>query len=299
MRRSRAHRRERSFAAQATRSVRCGNYILECPGSHILLQTGDTQPLRDQAVAFAAQYLGEKYPDSTMIDIGANIGDTAALMASSCRNRLLLVEPSDYYFGLLQRNSTCWPNPTVLKKVLVGAESAAQLGVFHWGGTAEFVQGEIADAKVPTERLCNLTSEHVCFVKTDTDGYDFQLLLDGLPWLKQQRPGVLLEVAIRSISDSAVADELFTQLHEIGYAHFVVWDDAGWPIIAGATIDGVRQLNRYLQLIWTIPHTARIFNYDVLCLQSADADVLAHIERRCAAPIASGPPSRTVPDSTH
>lgn len=54
--------------------------------------------MRDQCVGFAAAQLSKKYPESTFMDIGANVGDTAAIMATHAKKRLILVEPSDYFF---------------------------------------------------------------------------------------------------------------------------------------------------------------------------------------------------------
>jgi len=77
-----------------------------------------------------------KYPSGTIVDIGANIGDTAAIISTHARpNKLILIEGSDYFFDILVRNVSQLPGNIVCKKVLVSDVSEATSGAFiHWGG---------------------------------------------------------------------------------------------------------------------------------------------------------------------
>src|SRR5258708_6065145 len=78
----RRRRAERRCATQGMVQLRVGDFTLDAPSNHILLRLQPVQPYRDLAVGVTARELARKYPGATFVDIGANIGDTAALMAT-------------------------------------------------------------------------------------------------------------------------------------------------------------------------------------------------------------------------
>ena len=59
-----------NFFEQPLTNIQVGDYQLEAPESHILVQIGKKQPYRDLCVGISAKYLSEKYQDSVMIDVG-------------------------------------------------------------------------------------------------------------------------------------------------------------------------------------------------------------------------------------
>jgi hypothetical protein len=70
-------RRERFFRQDVT-SYQSGNYQILAPMGHTIMGFMSSQPSRDLCIGIAAKYTCEKYPNGTIVDIGANIGDTAA-----------------------------------------------------------------------------------------------------------------------------------------------------------------------------------------------------------------------------
>jgi hypothetical protein len=48
------------------------------------------QPYRDLCIGISAKYISVKYPNKAIIDIGANIGDTAAIIATYAQNNVYL-----------------------------------------------------------------------------------------------------------------------------------------------------------------------------------------------------------------
>jgi len=276
----REHRRqssERRYFEQGFTQIKCGAYEIEAPENHLLVKLLKSQPYRDLCVGIAAKYISAKYPNATMIDIGANIGDTAALIATYARNKLILVEGSDYFFDILVRNASQLPNETVIKKVLISDGSEISGSFHHWGGTASFNEGAGGKVKIPTERLSNIADENTCFIKIDTDGYDFKILTDSLEWLTSAHPTILFENQIRNNQDCNSADELYVHLMQIGYEYFIVWDDPGFHLVSTTSLDVLKDLDRYLFKVWQNDGHRSICNYDVLCLHKNDKDVYQNI----------------------
>jgi len=271
-------RNERRFSKQALTTLRWAGFDLEIPCSHMLRDIAKVDSLRDQVIPNTASCIVRKYPSASFLDIGANVGDTAALLASRTRNRLILVEASDYYFQLLSRNARLFPNETVLVQALVCDGSSIGGDLSHWGGTASFLESESGGTRVRSARLAELADAQTRFIKTDTDGFDFRILRGNLDWLARAKPAIVFEDQIRTQEDLTQADALFEDLTRIGYSSFIVWDDAGFHLMSTEDVRALQFLNRYQFDLWQRPVATRISNYDVLCLHREDRDIF---ERMC------------------
>lgn len=265
------------FFSQGVTSIQCGKYNIEAPEKHLLLELVKTQPYRDACVGIAAKYLSAKYPNGVMLDIGANIGDTAAIIATYAPNSLILIEASDYFHNFLVRNTTQFPNEVKILKTFISDGSEITGTLNHWGGTAFFQESSEEKLKIPTTRLCNIADANTCFIKIDTDGYDFKILIDSLEWLAHVHPAIIFENQIRDEQDLGLADYLFEHLVEIGYRFFVVWDDQGFHLVSTSSLDVLADLNYYMLRVFQNDGHKSIYNYDVLCLHEADKDIYLNV----------------------
>jgi FkbM family methyltransferase len=280
LRRYRRSRKERAFYRQGLTKITCGVYEIEAPESHLLIELQKSQPYRDLCLGISAKCIVAKYPSGTIVDIGANIGDTAAIISTHASpNKLILIEGSDYFFDILVRNVSQLPGNIVCKKVLVSDVSEATSGAFiHWGGTAYFHE-EAKEAHVPAERLVDLVDENTRLIKSDADGYDFRILIDSLDWLAQVHPAIMFENQIRNGQDLDAANELCTRFVGMGYVYFIVWDDPGFHLVSTSSLEILADLNRYLFKVWQNDGHKSIYNYDILCLHRDDGDVYNEIRR--------------------
>lgn len=270
---------QRSFFKQRLNTIHVGNFEILIPSRHALAKIQQGQPYRDLCVGISAKYISSKYPQGTLMDIGANIGDTAAMMASFSPNRLVLIEASDYYFGILSQNAARLPNPIVLKQVLI-ADGKPELGSLqHWGGTAFFRKDATGNTEIQTVRLCEIADESTRFVKIDTDGFDFMIIADSLEWLAAAQPALLFEDQIQSQSELENANDVIARLMQAGYAYFIVWDDPGRHVVSTGSLDVLKDLNRYLFKTSQTNGPRGICNYDILCLQPGDIDIYQNVTK--------------------
>jgi len=270
---------EQRYFEQSLVQIKCGAYVIQAPQTHLLVKALQSQPYRDLCVGITAKYISAKYPDRSIIDIGANIGDTAAIISTYSQNKLILIEASDYYFDILVRNTSQFPNEVVAKKCLILDGSHISGSFTHRGGTAWCREGIESQLRIKTERLTDVVDEDACYLKTDTDGYDFQILIDNLKWLAKVRPAILFENQIRSTRDLINSNDLYTRLTQIGYGYFMVWDELGFHLTSTTSLDVLIGLNRYLYKVWQSKNGGpkSVYNYDVLCLHESDADVYKNI----------------------
>ncbi|MFN6339409.1 MAG: FkbM family methyltransferase [Cyanobacteriota bacterium] len=257
---------QHKFFQQKTTTIQCGDYQLVAPESHLLIQLQKGQPYRDLCIGSCAAYIANKYPQASFLDIGANIGDTAAVMASHARNKLILVEGSDYYYEFLVKNAALLPNEVVTRKAMASDGSEIQGELRHWGGTAYFKHLRKDEAPTPTYRLSELADSHTRFVKIDTDGFECKILFAAMPWLKETHPGILFENQLRHDADLEASNQLYDQLSSIGYRYFIVWDDPGYHMLSTDDVTAVKDLNRYQYKMHQSNHVKNINNYDILCL---------------------------------
>jgi FkbM family methyltransferase len=264
---------DRVSVKQRFTQIKCGAFKLQSPKNHLLVGIYEAQPYRDLWVGIVSKYVSAKYPDGTIIDIGANIGDTAAIIASYSKCKLILVEASEYFFEVLARNVKQFPNEVVLKRTMISNGRAVSGSLHYRGGTAYF--SETADGKAPvkTERLADVADDKTHFVKVDTDGFDVEILSGSLDWLAVERPAIVFENEIRNNKALLAVNGLLDELKGIGYEHFTVWDDPGLHIVSTSCVDVLKDLNRYLLKLSQGKFRNAICNYDILCIHRNDGDV--------------------------
>jgi FkbM family methyltransferase len=235
----------RVLARKRDRYVR---YTLD--GSEMLLPLAHDLPL------FRAHYpqyssnvgrlcaaMTKKYPELTLIDIGANVGDTVAIVRAQVNCPILCVEADEYYFALLQHNVASRGFKDVeLVKTFVASEAGEMKGeLVSGGGTAHFEQGSAAGMR--TQRLSALAAEHARFaaakvVKIDTDGFDCSIMAAELDWLAAKRPMVFFEYDPYFFRTQPYdGTRIFADMSRIGYRAAIFYDNRGDYL---ATVDIVR-----------------------------------------------------------
>lgn len=81
------------------------NYKIKIPFSHNLPVVIISHKNYNTNLPRIAIYVNSKYPDSSIIDIGANVGDTAALLRSFTDYPITCVEGDTKFFDLLKSNT--------------------------------------------------------------------------------------------------------------------------------------------------------------------------------------------------
>jgi FkbM family methyltransferase len=260
--------------AQGRVKVHVGKFTLSAPSDHILVKIGNTQPLRDLAIGIVARELGQKCPDRGFVDIGANIGDTAAIMATFAPNPIVAVEPSDFFHAFLVENAARIQTIRQIHKAMISGRQREEGILVHQGGTAHFERIEGATVSQPCQTLAQVANNDPCFVKIDTDGFDLPIIEDSIDFLARSLPVLYFEeyLTTRELLDSA--QRVIGLLAARGYRHFIVFDDVGNLLCATTDIEKVRKLNVALFQNLTGLEDKGPYNYDVLCVSTADEEVL-------------------------
>ena len=224
--------------------MRVGARDLEMPLSHELPVYRAMLPLYDRELPRIARLLHEVEPQFVMIDVGANIGDTAALVTDAVANAALLcVEGSDRYFEVLRNNVRRLGINAECVQAYCGDDGAATAVV----GAERQGTGRLRAARgatpLPTRTLDDIVAERPQFrrptlLKIDTDGYDAKVLRGAVRLLRAAEPVLFFEFAADYLRDAGDdPSTIIPALAALGYTHARLYTNDGVALGTFGTSD--------------------------------------------------------------
>lgn len=274
---------QEGFADQVPVDFELHGYELSVPSGHILLQfhtpgSNVFQPYREQGLALVATALARLHRRGVAVDIGANVGDTLALIARSSTLDILCVEPSDYFLPYLRHNVARHfsERATVVDCYITAHDDDPGRALFHWGGTAKPIDGAPYSehgSVVPIGRLVGQAGE-VALLKIDTDGADLEIVEGCLDARSPTFP-IYFELEITTPDPDeartacAQAQRFFAHAVEAGYRTAFVWDDPGrfYGRLDLSTDATVRNLLNYLTRLRHRP----VWGFDICVVHESDS----------------------------
>ncbi|GAA4820449.1 hypothetical protein ACFQ0K_13885 [Nocardioides caeni] len=215
---------------KVTRHVQGVDLVL--PWSHRLPDYAKFSPDYGQnLVQLAAAIAREDGAPLTMLDIGANVGDSAVQVLHAADGSVLCVEGDAYYLEFLHANVDKDAR-VVVEESLVVTDGSDSLVAVRSGGTSRFEEST-SGAKVATLSPEALRAKYPAFdglrlIKSDTDGYDVTLVPAVTRAWQPATPVLFFEYDERlSAKAGNDAAQVWPELAGLGYAHVGIWDNAG------------------------------------------------------------------------
>lgn len=212
---------------------RLGSAELRMPLSHELPFHKKAFPEYSASLGRIGAAVHAKYPAMTCVDIGANIGDSLAILRESAVYPVLCIDGSDRYFPYLMQNVTGRYEKVVLEQTFLGAASEsvhAEVQAAH--GTERLsIGGPGATLQIST--LSEVLERHTDFsspklIKLDTDGMDIAILLASMQLISATRAVLFFEYdPYLSSLMNVDAFEIFDALRRIGYRRMLVYENTG------------------------------------------------------------------------
>lgn len=228
--------------------------------------------------------------DLTVLDIGANVGDsTLQILDRVPAAKVLCVEGDDYYLEYLHLNTDRDQRVHVVEALLSTDESATPVQVVRSGGTARFESVESGDVR-PVVTAAQLRTEFPDFArlrlaKSDTDGYDVALIpAIARAWADQPGvPPVLFFEYDHALSRIAGHDPraVWPALGSLGYRAVGVWDNGGVSL-GMTTVDEIGDLAGVLDE--RVGLRAQHY-WDVAVVHESDASGLAAVQKLVPSPL--------------
>ena len=199
---------------------------LMLPPEHLLSIYDYLYPKYDK---FISKLVINMKEDESVIDIGANIGDTLArLISSNSKPNYYSIEADKYFFEYLKSNTekmqSSTQNRITLIKELVGMDLIGNLSNTT-PGTKSLVESHDG---LKTKKLDEIIIEHniknITLIKVDVDGYDYNVLLSGMNQIKKYKPILFFEYM--SLNEFGYID-LVNKLYELGYKNWTALNNYG------------------------------------------------------------------------
>jgi len=215
-----------------------GGTRISMPFSHRLPLYLKLYPQYSANTARIAAYVQQKYSDLTFVDVGANIGDTAALLRSQAKFPILCIEGDQAFFSILIKNTSLFSDVYPVRVFLGQTSGSLAATIVRDGGTAHIEEDAYVDDSVSTQTLSALLEQEPFFlsakmIKIDTDGFEAKILLGAKDFLARAKPVVFFEYDPFFLSqqrDDGIG--MLKNLWTLGYRKLLVYDNLGDLMIA-------------------------------------------------------------------
>lgn len=195
----------------------------------------------------------KKYPSTQVIDIGANIGDSVALIKSLVEVPVVCIEGHDFYFDILKQNIQQFKNVSCIKSYLGDVDEKISGKPMQGGGSLAIDVSDSSVLNVFTfDTIVNQNAEKfgsIKVFKVDTDGFDLKILRGAKETFKKHEPVIFFEYSEKHLKDAG--DDgltIFPFFKELGYTDIIFYDYDG-RMIFSTDIDNelqIKQVHAYL-----------------------------------------------------
>jgi FkbM family methyltransferase len=246
-----------------------GRYFIDVPPINPVSTRYALRPDYSSQLGRLATIIRKKYPSLGVIDVGANVGDTACIIKTAENIPLLCIEGDEHVFGLLEKNLKQFQN-VAAHRLFLGDKTgvlSARLEKKGWNTT-------IVPEKSKAAALLNIISlddflatqqrvETFKLLKIDAEGFDCAIIRGAKKYIQQALPVITFEYNrnnMKAIGETG-RDTLF-MLMDSGYSGIVLHDACGKYLCSAELSDSglIRDLYDYVDDGVPYYHDVTIFH---------------------------------------
>jgi FkbM family methyltransferase len=265
--------------SQASISYRYKDFEIKLPKNHLLATYQKAHPKYDRFLPKLAKCATS---EETIIDIGANIGDSlAGMIESNPSTNYICIEPDDFFFQQLTENiksiELSVPNARITTiKALVG-EMISNVSLKGKNGTKNAVLDDNGKIKsMPLDKLVPTRSK-IRILKSDVDGFDYDVLNSSILTIERHKPIIFFECQYDFDYQKQGYLKLIKLLESKGYCDWTVFDNFGEVVIRTGDSLILEQLMDYVWQQTTGKSTRTIYYYDILAIQKKETPLIDKI----------------------
>lgn len=270
-------RRARLRIADPAVHFRLGQFGLLLPLSHDLPLYRRALPQYASNLGRAVNIVQAKYRDLTMIDVGANIGDSVAIVRAHANVPILCVEGEDRFFQLLELNTRELVDIELEHAFLAGVQ--AQVSAVHVSaGTAHMELGANT-GRFTTQTLREAISYHPRFarskfLKLDAEGFDCKIISCESQFLSLIKPILFFEYHPPLCSVAGYDPfPVFQLLSKLDYSAAIIYENTGNYLLRADL--GQRKVLEHIH-----HHLTNIGGFcDVVAFHNDDLDVAEALQK--------------------
>jgi FkbM family methyltransferase len=247
-----------------------GKKYLQMRLSHKLPYYYNEFPFYDRALPRICTKLNEIDGFLTVIDVGANIGDTISLITDEVQGSFLCIEGDKEFLPFLKKNAARIRSSEIIIEESYCSEDDKKDETYRlerYYGTAYMVPTKENKGLIKHQfkSLDRILDNHELFkkanlIKIDTDGFEINVLNGCRGMLKKALPSLYLEFFPEFYRNNGQDPMLiFKFLHEHGYEEALMYDNFGLPMEIINTADE-KKIKEMIALI----DNKKIYYYDIL-----------------------------------
>ena len=270
---------KRLFRGRSKIEYRYGDFSILLPFDHLMPEYQKNFAKYDRFLPHLVQHLSS---DATVVDIGANVGDTlAGMVEKNPYSSFVCIEPDNEFFSYLVDNidriKRMRPQLNVLAvQALVGKtiSGASLVGV---GGTKHAVVNDKGGIKsqLLDEILAELPDvSNVRLLKSDVDGFDYDVIDSSFSTINKYGPMVFLECFCEFDYQKEGYKKTLSSLEICGYIDWTVFDNFGEFVLRTNDVGIVFQLIEYVWVQRNRKTTQKIYYFDILASRDSDKNLI-------------------------
>lgn len=219
--------------------VNVGKYPIQMPGNSMQLVNYQLYPHLNSQFGRLALAIEKKYSDLVVIDVGANVGDTIAVLKSVIDVPIIAVEGDELCYEYLERNIRQFQNVYLIKSYLGEKAQSVIVNLEHEGWNATIIPGEEGAKKITFSTLDEVIKSGgfadlmLKLLKIDVEGFDTIVLRGASEIIRKHQPVLFFEYNMKNMK-AINEDGLSTLLsfEKFGYERIVFFDHKGNLVLA-------------------------------------------------------------------
>lgn len=259
--------------------IRVGNFELTMPTSNPLIITYTEQKDFATEISRLVNYVYDKYAELTFLDVGANTGDTVAVVKSAKDVPVISIEGDEFSYSYLKRNTAQFSNVTIFNNFLGEKKGTIDADLQKKGWNTTIVPGKGNGNKIDMVTLDDLLTTNfpnnvvsqIKLLKIDTEGFDTIIIRGALNYIQTIKPVIYFEYNrdnMQAINEDGLAT--IRQLESLGYKTILFFDDRGRFILSTDMADKetIQHLNDYAD-----GKNGLIYYYNICLFHEEDTDI--------------------------
>ncbi|KKP24481.1 MAG: hypothetical protein SZ59_C0002G0327 [candidate division TM6 bacterium GW2011_GWF2_28_16] len=269
-----------------------GPHTIKLPGNHALKNYQEVFKRYDIALGEITKIINNKYPDLTVIDIGANIGDSAALISKYRKIPTLCIEGNENFLPTLKENAKTIGTHIFIEECFVGKDNTildinkieTKRGTANINKAIKNNKLHDTVSDIAMQSLETILNKYTNFrnsklIKIDTDGYDFEIIKNSQEIINQLKPVIFFEYD-PSMAQNGEQESINTinSLVNSGYKQFIIYDNFGNYLLSldNKNISNFVDLNSYLRS--NKKYKQIVYYFDICAFHENDLDLFEKVK---------------------
>lgn len=179
--------------------VNVGKFQVLMPGYNVQAVNYRIYPDLNAQFGRLARSIADKYPGMTVVDVGANVGDTIAVIKSVVDIPVIGVEGDEVTYSYLEKNSQQFRNVSIIKTFLGEKSQDVNVSFEKSGWNATIIPDERGGTQVKFKTLDEVISSggfdsrQIKLLKVDVEGFDTIVLRGAGTIVSKHKPVLFFE----------------------------------------------------------------------------------------------------------